>query len=169
MERQQVVLNIDAEMLARYDFTFLINADGAKLGTLHVSHGHSHWQPSQATPIVLRPQYTHAVVNAMKKAEERKVNVLCLGMARFEVAHTGEIFEVKPEQLSWSCESEVDLKLDTAFCHAAHYSFYSPRSPTAINIAWKVWESEAGLERKRQTQMDESVTLLQNFLFGLAR
>jgi len=172
MERQQVVLNIDAEMLARYDFTFLINADGAKLGTLHVSRKVAQWQAMQAESISLPAPDINIATCALEEEEEddeRKVSIMCLGKARFEIAQTGEIFEVTPEQLSWMCESTVDLKLDPSHCHTAHFCFRSPSTRQEVHVAWKIWESAAGLEYKRKTEKDDSITLLQNFLFGLTR
>jgi len=92
--------------------------------------------------------------------------VRCTGTAKFKVRATGEIFQVKPEDLDWEIDGGDERPMGAELTHQAEFT-HSSKDAQEYDVTWRIWEYPEGAENDKETEPDGRLDLIENFDFFL--
>lgn len=72
------------------------------------------------------------------------MTIQCVGIAKLKIPETGEVFEVRPDDLEWEVVEADERSMGAELHHCATFSFYSEQGEFEVEVEWDVWEYPIG-------------------------
>lgn len=92
----------------------------------------------------------------------------CTGRAELRIVSTGEVFQVRPEDVDWEQDGGEERSMGAELRYVATFEFSSSKTGQHYEATWELWEYPIGVQNHSNTQVTDGVEVIKDFEYGLS-